>query len=243
MTSVECAAVARQASRQSCGPASIGAAIDDQAVAPDRHLQRQRAGMGEAVDAGRRRRAAIDDQHGAAGLHALEPALGHGRRAASAAPGLGQHQVDQRRHLLARAVEQRQAAIAVAQRAQRRRHALDGGGQRRAAAGSGRPAAARGSPSGPATPPDAPPGCARHGSHRAAPAGRSPAAGSAARGSGTRHGPAAPPRRRSGPSARSARGRPAPPPAARRPALRASPTSRAISFWRNRSSAEAAKKS
>ena len=57
------------------------AAIDDQPVAADRQLERQRAGMGEAVEPGRRRRAAIDDQHGAAGLQALKAAVGQGGRA------------------------------------------------------------------------------------------------------------------------------------------------------------------
>ena len=102
-------------------------------VAADRQLHRQRAGMGMAVDAGRRRRAAIDDQHAAAGLQALEAAIGRatdGAAPAARRPGVSTSSTSVRRLLLA-AVEQRQAAVAVAQHAQRRRHALDRAGQRR----------------------------------------------------------------------------------------------------------------
>ena len=81
--------------------------------------------MGEAVETRRRRRAAVDDQHAAAGLHAMKPALGQRRGAAAAAPGLGQHQIDQRAGFLPAAVEQRQAAVAMPHHPQRRRHALD----------------------------------------------------------------------------------------------------------------------
>src|SRR5712692_11444154 len=41
--------------------AAVGAAIDDQPLAPDAHLERQGAGMSAAVEPGRRRRAGIDD--------------------------------------------------------------------------------------------------------------------------------------------------------------------------------------
>ena len=119
-------------------PGDIGAAIDDQPVAPDRHFHRQRAGMGEPVDAGRRRNAAIDDQHAPAGLHPLKAAFGHRRRAAPAPAGLGQRQVYQGGKFLPRTVEQRQPAIAVAQHAQRRRHPLNGGRQHNRRLGLGR---------------------------------------------------------------------------------------------------------
>ena len=68
------------ASRHSGPAAGAAPTVDDHAVAPDRQFETQRAGMGEAVEPGRRRRAAIDDQHRPPGLQPLEPAVGQRRR-------------------------------------------------------------------------------------------------------------------------------------------------------------------
>ncbi len=86
--------------------------------------------MRQPVDARGRRAAAIHQQDGAPGLQPLEATFHQAGRRAATAAGLRQDQLDQGRLLLLRAVEQRQAAIAVPHRAQRRGHALDGGGQR-----------------------------------------------------------------------------------------------------------------
>ncbi len=83
-----------------------GAAVDDHPVAADRQFHRQGAGMSEAIQSGRRRRTAIDDQHAATGLHAMEAALSQCRRASTTPPGLGQHKVDEGAGFFARAVEQ-----------------------------------------------------------------------------------------------------------------------------------------
>ena len=87
--------------------------------------------MREAVHAGRRRLAAIDQEKAASGLQPRKAAV-HERGGTARAPsGLGQHQIDQGRLPFFRPIEQRQPAVAVAQHPQRRRHALDGRGQRR----------------------------------------------------------------------------------------------------------------
>ena len=107
-----------------------GAAIDDQPVAADAEFEAERAGMGETVagagQAGRqvRRaaggwRAAIHDHQRAAALHAMEAGILQQHRRPAAGLAVMQHQVDQRRRLLPRAVEQRQPAILVAPEAQR----------------------------------------------------------------------------------------------------------------------------
>ena len=123
-------------------PAGRGAAIDDQPLAPDRHLEGQRAGMGEAIGAARqpgrripRRRGggapASADHDRAPGLQAVEAASPPVQRRAAPRLALGEHQLDQRGRLLPRAVEQRQAAIAMAEQAQRLARALQHRGQRR----------------------------------------------------------------------------------------------------------------
>ena len=49
--------------------------IDDHPVTADRHLHRQCASMRGAVDIGWRRCTGVDDHHGPARLHTLEPAF------------------------------------------------------------------------------------------------------------------------------------------------------------------------
>ena len=120
ITSVECAAVARGRVAPSPAAGRERAAVDDHPVAADRQFHRQRAGMGIAVDARRRRRAAIDDQHAAAGLQPLKAAVAQRRWPAPAAARLRQHEVDQAAALFLAAVEQRQAAVAMAQHPQGR---------------------------------------------------------------------------------------------------------------------------
>ena len=61
----------------------------------------------------------------AARAEALEAGMGRARRRLALGLGLGEHQIDQRRRLLEAAVEQRQAAVAVAEEAQHRRRAVD----------------------------------------------------------------------------------------------------------------------
>ena len=107
-----------------------GAAIDDQPLAPDRQLEGQSSRMGVAIELGRRGGAAIHDQHRPPGLQAVEPALAQLRGHAPGPAGLGQHRLDAGRGFLAGAVEQRQAAVAVAHQPQCWAHALDGAGQR-----------------------------------------------------------------------------------------------------------------
>ena len=122
--------MARVASRHGSPPAGKPPQFTTTPLAADRHLHRQRAGVGVAVEPGRRRRAAIDDHRGAAGLQAMEAALGQRDRQLAAAPRPRQHMVDQRAGLLLGAVELGEAEIAVAEEAQHRGHALDRGGER-----------------------------------------------------------------------------------------------------------------
>ncbi len=86
--------------------------------------------MRVAVHAGRWRRAAIDNQHTAAGLQALKSAIRQGLRSPAAAPGLRQCHLDQTAVLFPAAIEQRQATVAMAHNTKRRRHPLDRAGQR-----------------------------------------------------------------------------------------------------------------
>src|ERR1700689_882988 len=74
-----------------------GAAIDQQPLGPETHLQRQRPGMGGFVPRARRMRAAIQDHQA---LPGLQPLIAHMRRAwRRLARGFGaaQHQRDERR--------------------------------------------------------------------------------------------------------------------------------------------------
>ena len=109
--------------------AGIGAAIDDQPLVRGAHLERQRAGMGDAVHAAARRAAGIDDHQRGAGRQALEAARQRHHRRALARAGTRQHQVGEGAVALPGAVEQRQSAVAVAEEAQHRRQPVDGGDQ------------------------------------------------------------------------------------------------------------------
>ena len=74
-TSTECAALERATRRQAGLGAAIAAAIDDDALAPVAHLERQRAGMGMLVEAGRRRLAGIDQHQAVPGLQPLKAGM------------------------------------------------------------------------------------------------------------------------------------------------------------------------
>ena len=222
------------------------AAVHDHPVAADRHLEAQRAGMGEAVGAARQAGGGTpqsDDQH-ACGRPAdggsRSPPAARTARVRRARPWVST--MSTRRRSPPAAVELRQPAIAVAQQPQRRRHPLDrtGKGRRRVHLRALQQGAdlgqvlQRGKLRGRAAF-DMP-------AIRAEPAGRSPAAGSAAPASEPgllrqRHGGGDRALQR-GQRARDAAPRPAVPPTR----LRASWASR-ISRWRNASSAVAAKKS
>ncbi len=103
-----------------------GAAVDDEALAADRELERQGAGVGVAVELGHGGGAAVHDHDGAAGLQAVEAAFGQVRGHAAGAAGLGEDGFDAGGGVFARAVEQGEAAVAVAHQAQRGAHAFDG---------------------------------------------------------------------------------------------------------------------
>ena len=71
-----------------------------------------------------RRRPAIGDHEGPPGLQALEAGVAEDQRRAPPRLRLGQHEVEQARRLLPRAVEGGQPPVAVAEQAQRRRRAV-----------------------------------------------------------------------------------------------------------------------
>ena len=113
------------------------AAIHNQAITPDGHFKGKRAGMGEAIRPTRQaakpsgaapawRRASIHDDHGAPGLQALKACFGQFHRAAPTRLALRQDQIKQGRVFFPRAIEQRQAAIAMAEQAQSRCSAVQG---------------------------------------------------------------------------------------------------------------------
>ena len=93
--------------------------------------------MGDAVHAAARRAAGIDDHQRGAGGQPLEAARQRHRRRRLARARARQHEVHQGALAFPAAVEQREAAVAVAEEAQHRRHAVDRGDQlgRRAALG------------------------------------------------------------------------------------------------------------
>jgi hypothetical protein len=130
------------ASRQVGSPAGAAPQLTISRSAPDRHLEGQRAGVVQPVGAARkagaalgragwRGRAAIGDHEGAAGGEAVEAGLLQEHRRAAARLALRQDDVDHRRRLLARGVEQGEAAIAVAEQPQGQPGPLQRGGELR----------------------------------------------------------------------------------------------------------------
>ena len=120
---MEWAAGPRNASAQAGAAPAMGAAIDHQPAAADAHLEGRRA---RVVRRRARRRRGVDDHRAAPRGEALEPGVARiGRR-----PRFAPRRLENRRRagkgVFAAAVERREAAVAVAQGAQRRRHALDG---------------------------------------------------------------------------------------------------------------------
>ena len=105
----------------------VGAAVDDQPLLAHAHLEAERAGMIVVVDAGGGRRADFRDHHRPAGGKPFETGVGRTRGRPPPGVGLEQHPVDQPGLLLAGVVEQGQPAVAVAEKAQHRDHAVDGG--------------------------------------------------------------------------------------------------------------------
>src|SRR5215469_12848689 len=86
--------------------------------------------MRQPVEAGWRGRAAIDDDHAAAGLKAVEAAIRQRVWAAGAPTSLGQRDIDQGTAFLLGAIDQSEAAVAMPHHPERLRYALDGTGER-----------------------------------------------------------------------------------------------------------------
>lgn len=106
--------------------AGMSAAIDDEALSTDRHLEAADSGMGGPIQLRRRRCAAIDDHDRASDRQAIESCIRGPLERPAARVGLRQDRVEQQRLAFLATVEQRQPAIAVSEEAQRRRHAIDG---------------------------------------------------------------------------------------------------------------------
>src|ERR1044071_7808747 len=81
--------------------------------------------MRRAVEAGRRRFPGIDANEGLPGGETLETGMRRLRRRMAAAFRPGQDQIDKVRVFLDRIVEQREAAVAMTEKPQHRRHRLD----------------------------------------------------------------------------------------------------------------------
>ena len=109
--------------------AGIGAAVHDQPLMRGAHLEAQGAGMGDPVHAATRRAAGVRDHQRRSGGQPLKAARQRHRRCDLARPGARQHEVDQAAVAFPRAVEQRQASVAMAEEPQHRRHAVDRGDQ------------------------------------------------------------------------------------------------------------------
>ena len=107
------------------------AAIDHDPARTGRQFERQAAGVGIVADARRRRRPGIHDDGHRAGVEPLEAGMRHVRHRHAVGVVIG----EQRRHQIGRraahAVEQRKAAVAMAEEAQHRHHAVDRIEQRR----------------------------------------------------------------------------------------------------------------
>ena len=89
------------------------------------HLKRQHARVGDLIETARWRSPGIHDCEAPAGLQPIEAGLGRLCRCAPLGLGPRQNQVDQNPVVLKRVVEQREAAIAVPEKTQYRRHSLD----------------------------------------------------------------------------------------------------------------------
>ncbi len=123
---VECAAVARATWRQLSRPVRRHAAIDHDAIVLGGKLERQKAGMGFLADRHRRQPAGVHQQHGAGGF---EPLIAGMRRIGdriAARVIIGEHGGQQIGRGRAHAVEQGEAAVAMAEEPQHRHHAIDG---------------------------------------------------------------------------------------------------------------------
>ena len=106
-------------------------AIGDDAADAGRQFERQAAGMGVVADAGRRRRAGVDDDSGLAGVEALEAGMRHVRHRRAVGVVIGEQRGEQVGRGRAHAVEQGEIAVAVPEEAQHRHHAVDRIEQRR----------------------------------------------------------------------------------------------------------------
>src|SRR6185312_3160350 len=103
----------------------IGAAIDHEPIAPIAQLEGEKLCMSAAVETRRRRLAAIEQHERMPRAQALEAAMWRGRGRTPFGIGARQHPVDDRGLALIGAVEERQPAIAVTEKAQHRRAAVD----------------------------------------------------------------------------------------------------------------------
>ena len=103
----------------------LGAAVDDQPVLTDAHLEAQRPGVNAVITCGKGD-AGVHEYQRPPGGETLEPGMrGAGDRPALG-PGLGQDHVDEAFVFLVAVVEKRQAPIAVAEAPEHGRHAVDG---------------------------------------------------------------------------------------------------------------------
>ncbi len=101
------------------------AAIDDQAVVADAHLEAERAGVSDCYR-GRDRPADVEQHGRALGVDAMETGMRCARRRLGLAVAQFQGPLDRHRIALAGTVEQREAAVAEQIGPQHRRHAVDG---------------------------------------------------------------------------------------------------------------------
>ncbi len=102
------------------------AAIGDDPAGAGGYLEGKASGVGVMTCRRRRRRAGVHDDGQLAGLDALEPGVGHARHRIAVGIVIGQQGRDQVARRVAHAVEQRKAAVAVAEEPQHRHHAVDG---------------------------------------------------------------------------------------------------------------------
>ena len=152
-TSTECAALARATRAPGRLRAAIPAAIDDDPLAPLAQLERQRAGMrlarrSRAAAACRYRRAPGSARPAGAETRNAAPAIGAWPRVSDRVSD----EVDEDAVLLDRIVEQREPAVAMAEKPQHRRHPLDRLLQRAGTSSCAARKAARGCRSGRAAP-------------------------------------------------------------------------------------------
>ena len=101
------------------------AAVADQALLAQAHLEAQRSGVGMALGAGRRRRADVGDDERTVVGQAFEARVRRRGQRLARGVGVGQDHVDQPGLFLVAVIEQGDGAVAVAEEPHHRRHAVD----------------------------------------------------------------------------------------------------------------------